>query len=58
MRRSRDICGQERKKKANYIIRQDYYIECTCRYKCPAPYGKYPKRGTDKLSLALLALGE
>lgn len=50
-RRSRDICEQERKKKVNYIIRRDYYIECTCRYKGPAIHGKCPKCGTDKLSL-------
>lgn len=50
-RRSRDICEQERKKKVNYIVRRDYYIECTCRYKGPAIHGKCPKCGTDKLSL-------
>ncbi len=50
-RRSRDICEQERKKKVNYIVRRDYYIECTCRYKGPALHGKCPKCGTDKLSL-------
>ncbi len=49
-RRSRDICERERNKKVNYIIRQDYYIECTCYYKGPALYGKCPKCGTDKLS--------
>ncbi len=52
-RRSRDICEQERKKKVNYIIRQDYYIECTCRYKGPALHGRCPKCGTDRLSLPL-----
>jgi hypothetical protein len=56
-RRSRDICEQEHKKKVNYIIRQDYYIECTCRYKGPALHGRCPKCGTDRLSLSL-ALGE
>jgi len=57
-RRSRDICEQERKKKEHCIIRQDYYIECTCHYKGPALFGKCPKCGTDKLSLALLVLDE
>jgi hypothetical protein len=52
-RRSRDICEQERKRqnKENHIIRQDYYIECTCRYKGPALHGRCPKCGTGKLSL-------
>jgi hypothetical protein len=57
-RRSRDICEQERKKKVNYIIRQDYYIECTCRYKGHALHGRCPKCGTDELSLPLLLLGQ
>jgi hypothetical protein len=56
-RRSRDICDQERKKKVNYIIRQDYYIECTCRYKGPALHGKCPKCGTGQLSPSLVLLG-
>ena len=47
-RRSRDICERERKTKVHYIIRQDYYIECTCRYKGPARYGQCPKCGTDR----------
>jgi hypothetical protein len=50
-RRSRDICLQEQKKELHYIIRQDYYIECTCRYKGPALHGRCPKCGTDTLSL-------
>ena len=50
-RRSRDICDQERKKKVHYIIRQDYYIECTGRYKGPAFHRKCPKCGTDRLAL-------
>ncbi len=50
-RRARDICDQERKKKVNYIFRQDYYIECTCRYKGPALHRKCPKCSTDKLDL-------
>ena len=55
-RRSRDICERERKKKVNYIIRQDYYIECTCKYRGPALHGACPKCGTDKLSLPLQTL--
>ncbi|MFB3923940.1 MAG: hypothetical protein ACE145_19640 [Terriglobia bacterium] len=50
-RRSRDICEQERKKKVHLIVRQDYYIECTCRYKGPALHGQCPKCGTDRLAL-------
>jgi hypothetical protein len=51
-RRSRDICEQERRKekKKHYIIRQDFYIECTCRYKGPALQGRCPKCGTEELS--------
>ncbi len=48
-RRSRDICEQERKKKVHYIVRQDFYIECTCRYKGPALHGSCPKCGTDEI---------
>ncbi|HYM09639.1 MAG TPA: hypothetical protein VEU62_02840 [Bryobacterales bacterium] len=50
-RRSRDICEQEGKKKVNYIIRRDFYIECTCGYKGPASYGKCPKCGTGEVLL-------
>lgn len=50
-RRSRDICERERKRKVNYITRQDFYIECTCGYKGPALHGKCPKCGTDELAL-------
>lgn len=34
-RRSRDICDQERaiKKRADKIIRYEFYIECYCGYK-------------------------
>jgi hypothetical protein len=55
-RRSRDICERERNKKVNYITRQDYYIECTCRYKGPALHGRCPKCGTDKLNLPYFLL--
>jgi hypothetical protein len=42
-RRSRDICERERKKKVHQIIREEYFIECTCGYKGPAFHGKCPK---------------
>jgi hypothetical protein len=52
-RRSRDICARERKKKVHYILRRDFYIECTCRYKGPALHGQCPKCGTGKLQVPL-----
>ena len=48
-RTSRNICERERKKKVHQIIRQEYYIECTCGYKGPALRGKCPKCGPDEL---------
>ena len=42
-RRSRDICEKERKKKVHQIIREEFYIECTCGYKGPALRGACPK---------------
>ena len=45
-RRSRDICAEGRKKKRHTIIRQDYYIECTCGYEGPAKHGACPDCGT------------
>ncbi len=44
-RRSRDICAEGRKKKRYTIIRQDYYIECTCGYEGPAKHGSCPGCG-------------
>ncbi len=44
-RRSRDICAEGRKKKHYTIIRQDYYIECTCGYEGPAKHGACPGCG-------------
>jgi hypothetical protein len=43
-RRSRDICVAERtrRKKQHRIIRQDFYIECTCGYEGPAKNSKCP----------------
>ena len=43
VRRSRDICAEGRKKKRHKIIRQDYYIECTCSYAGPALHGACPE---------------
>jgi hypothetical protein len=40
LRRSRDICGEERAKESaksqHRIIRKEFYIECSCGYKGPA----------------------
>ena len=54
-RRSRDICQQEWKKKEHYIIRQDYYIECTCSYEGPALHGTCPNCGTAIISVPFMA---
>src|ERR1039458_1542220 len=37
-RRSRDICAKERAKarRANHIIRHEFYVECSCGYEGPA----------------------
>jgi hypothetical protein len=47
-RRSRDICTAERtrRKTQHRIIRQDFYIECTCSYEGPAKHSKCPGCGT------------
>ena len=50
-RRSRDIVAEGRKKKKHKIIRQDYYIECTCDYKGPALHGACPDCGTRTVGL-------
>ena len=42
-RRSRDICEKERKKKVHQIIREEFYIVCSCGYKGPALRGVCPK---------------
>jgi len=56
-RRARDICEQERKRKEkeHYIIRQDYYIECTCSYEGPALHGTCPNCGTAIISVPFMA---
>src|SRR5438270_13167230 len=41
-RRSREICAEERKKESHFIVRRDYYIECTCGYEGPALKGSCP----------------
>jgi len=50
-RRSRDICEEIRailKKKTRYrILRREYYIECSCRYKGPAQNDACPKCGAE-----------
>jgi hypothetical protein len=39
-RRSRDICAQERAKvkRANHIVRFEFYVECSCGYEGPSYY--------------------
>jgi hypothetical protein len=48
-RRSRDICSEERagQKAAGHIIRQEYYVECTCGYEGPALNGACRKCGAQ-----------
>jgi len=46
-RRSRDVCAQERAKPTHYIVRQEFYIDCTCGYEGPARQGACPECGTD-----------
>jgi len=55
-RRSRDICEAERKKPKNYIIRQDFYIECSCGYEGPAYRKACPKCGAVSLELPSFSL--
>jgi hypothetical protein len=44
-RRSREICASERQKEtgANQILRAEYYIVCSCKYKGPSFEHKCPK---------------
>ncbi len=44
-RRSRDICQRERReaKRETYIIRREFYVECSCGYKGPARDNACPK---------------
>lgn len=49
-RRSREICAKERAKKKYFIVRREYYVECSCGYKGPALDGACRKCGTGELS--------
>ena len=55
-RRSRDICEEERNKPKNHIIRQDFYIECSCGYEGPAYRKACPKCGAVSLDLPNFSL--
>ena len=57
-RRSREICAEERTKKSHFIVRRDYYIECTCGYEGPALKGACPDCGTMQLAEDLLSADE
>jgi hypothetical protein len=52
-RRSREICAAERSKERHVILRQEFYIECSCGYRGPARDGACPKCGTAELSTEL-----
>ncbi len=54
-RRSREICAEERAKKRHFIVRREYYIECSCGYKGPALDGACRDCGTGELSSELMA---
>jgi hypothetical protein len=49
-RRSREICAEERAKKRHFIVRREFYIECSCGYKGPALDGACRDCGTGELS--------
>jgi hypothetical protein len=49
-RRSREICAKERAKEQHYILRREYFIECTCGYDGPAWKGACPDCGTRQLA--------
>jgi len=53
-RRSREICAEERSKVRHVIVRQEYYIECSCGYKGPALDGACRECGTGELSWDLM----
>ena len=53
-RRSREICAEERAEKRHFIVRREYYIECSCGYKGPALDGACRDCGTGELSLDLM----
>jgi len=53
-RRSRDIVAEERNRIRHKIIRQDYYIACTCGYEGPALDGACRGCGTREIESRLL----
>lgn len=53
-RRSRDIVAEERNRVRHKIIRQDYYIECSCGYEGPALKGACQGCGTREVDSNLL----
>jgi hypothetical protein len=57
-RRSREICAEERTKESHFIVRRDYYIECTCGYEGAALKGSCPDCGTMQLAEDLLSADE
>ena len=54
-RRSREICAEERSRVRHVIVRQEYYIECSCGYKGPALDGACRECGTGELSWDLMS---
>lgn len=52
-RRSREICAAERSKTRTFIVRREFYIECSCGYKGPALDGACRDCGTGELSWEL-----
>ena len=54
-RRSREICAEERSKVRHVIVRQEYYVECSCGYKGPALDGACRECGTGELSPDLMS---
>src|SRR6266851_3061685 len=53
-RRSREICAEERRRVRHVIVRQEYYIECSCGYTGPALDGACRDCGTGELSWDLI----
>jgi hypothetical protein len=54
-RRSREICAEQRSRVRHVIVRQEYYIECSCGYKGPALDGACRECGTGELSWDLMS---
>jgi hypothetical protein len=54
-RRSREICAEERSRVRHVIVRQEYYIECSCGYAGPALDGACRHCGTGELSWDLIS---